>query len=259
MADRHDRRRFLGMGIGVATAPLLAQVPFAAAGARQVLQRKESSDFVLDHLRLETLRTYRQVRSDTEVALGVRGEECRALAAQLTLLDAYFLDKGHHARLDAELRERVLRDGRATTADTLGEACRAWRDSARVGATVALPPPPDTARIEAALELFERRGARASLRLAAGWAKGQGIRADGDAVHPVRRPAGHQKPGDDFGGYPEVPPVNIDCESVGGLIDTYWLMIALFTLAGAALIAEVLAVLVATAQLISRFACAPRV
>jgi hypothetical protein len=259
MGDRQDRRRFLGMGIGVATAPLLLQLPFAAA-ADSGRAETGAGDPLLDHLRREALRNYRQVRSDTEMGLGVRGEDCRSLAAHVSLLDAYFADRGHHLRVESTLRERLGHDGRAALAYSLAEAVRSWRESTTLEGAVVLPAVPDVVRVEAGLEFVKRYGVRQTLGLTARWAKAQGIRADGDAERPVRRSAMDQKPGDDFLGYIQMPPVGLDCATADHVLEAFWVVLGILTLTVfAAPEAELAGVLLATFQFIVHLTCEPRV
>lgn len=259
MEERQSRRVFLGVGLGCA-APLLLGMPLAETMDRtrqRPAPRGATDDAVLEHLRAEALRNYHVTRAAADGPGGVPGEPLRALGAHLGLLDAYLVGKGHDRRLDGDLRRRVAREGRDAAAQRLLDEYGAVRQAVEGhDGGVRLPAPPDFTTAVAAVEFLEKRGLGRSTKLLRQWSELEAKRADRAGGRPAGRRAARQKPGDDFGGYPE-PNVSFGCEQLAILIDSYCLAAALAALVGGWPIAEVFAVIAATLTMVRDLSCAP--
>jgi hypothetical protein len=201
-----DRRSFLRVGAGCAL-PLLAggmvtgRGTAEAAEASQRLTERDSTDPVPTHVQRELARTYHAMRGPA----GIRGEHVRSLAANLDLLGAWLRSRNDDARADAALRKRIEENGREATAQEClaaygeiaaevhlqyGVAPRAGRDMSRAAEAL------DSVAAQGVFSAV--RGHRAALNtLAAIVDRAETVRA----AKPTRLMV-HQKPGDDFLGYP---------------------------------------------------------
>ena len=212
-----DRRHFLHTGV-VCLVPLLAGTTLGRAASAWPIARPAQApdtDAIVNHLNRELLKVCQGMQGME----GVKGEHVRALAANLDLMAAHMVEKGHQHRLEAKLKEAVGRSGRdgfaqelfmrqaeaiAATAEEHGIANRVRLDLLETG--VAL----DVARRQGFVTVFQRT-APALHRLAA--AMDGARQRQGD----VRR-AADQKPGDDFFGYNLQPEPQLTCKDLRFLI-----------------------------------------
>jgi hypothetical protein len=210
--SRPDRRAFLRVGAGCAM-PLLAGGVLAARGSSRADEAaapgpnvgQNGIDPVLAQIEQELARTYHAMRGPT----GVRGEHVRTIAANLDLVGACLESSRAAARAEAAIRQRVAEHGRdATVRDGLAAHDRLLEDLAlQHGVTPGRSP--GAARLAAGLDRvaadglrLQIRGHRARLyRLATEIDRAGAMRDAKPSPLLVR-----QKPGDDIGGYPAIPP-----------------------------------------------------
>jgi hypothetical protein len=206
-----DRRRFLYAGVGC-VVPLLAGTTLgrtAAAWPLAAPATPSETDAVLNHINRELLRVCKGMQG----VAGVTGEHVRGFAANLDLMMAYLVDKGHDRRLEAHLKDGQSRLGRdgfahelltrqaeaiAATAERYGIVNRTRLDLVEMGAAL-------DAASEKGITTIMRESAPGLRALAARIDRSRAVRDPG--VVRVR-----QKPGDDFGGY--VPPPMLTCKDL---------------------------------------------
>ncbi len=210
--SRPDRRAFLRVGAGCAM-PLLAGGVLASRGLARAEEGtvpgapvgQDAVDPVLAHVEQELARTYHAMRGPT----GVRGEHVRTIAANLDLVAACLESSRAAPRAEAAIRRRLGEHGLdATARDGRAAYDRLLDDLARQHG-IAPGRPPEIARLSAALDTIGADGLRLKLhghrtrlnRLAAEIDRA-GAMPDAKANPLLVR----QKPGDDFMGYPEIPP-----------------------------------------------------
>jgi hypothetical protein len=256
MRQQHDRRRFLQVGLGCA-APLLLTTPVVQAArslARQV--PPVASDPVLDFLRSEARRNYRRIRAAAETRRQVAGEEYRATASHLALIQAYLQDKGQDARFDQDLRRRIRREGRDATALAVSESYRQWREASGALADLA-PKALDFATAGDAVDVLHKKGVRWATGVLRLWTLDQGRRADHVEGVAVPVPVAlRQKPGDDFLGFGESGDWQaVNCGNVGNIINAWWVVVAFIAVVGAAPLAEACGFVVAALQYYAGMAC----
>ncbi len=244
-----DRRRFLHTGVAC-VVPLLAGATVgrgAAAWPVAAPAQAGETDAIVDHINRELLKVCKGMQG----VQGVRGEHVRALAANLDLLAAHMVERGHHHRLDARLKEEVSRSGRdgfaralmmrqaeviAETAERHGLANRVRLDVPEMGSAL------DVAQRLGLVPVFQR-AAPALARLAAGIDRAR------QQQGAVTRIAG-QKAGDDFLLYGPQPEPQLSCSDLkllihlmaigGGILGLFGLGISAIM---CALIAEALSML----------------
>ena len=210
--SRPDRRAFLRVGAGCAM-PLLAGGVLAARGVSRPdeaaapgpIVGQDGVDPVLAHVQHELARIYHAMRGPA----GVRGEHVRTVAAHLDLVGVC-LESGRVApRAEAAVRRRLAEHGRdATVRDGLAAYDRLLDDIAQQHG-IAPGRPPEPALLAAGLDRIATDGLRLQIhghrtrlyRLAAEIDRA-GAMPGAEASPLLVR----QKPGDDFLGYPEIPP-----------------------------------------------------
>jgi hypothetical protein len=257
MREKQSRRSFLGVGIGCA-APLLLGTQVVEAAGRVLSARPQAApeDPILAHLHAEALRNYRRARAAAGEIGALGGEALRTLAGNAGLLQAYLAGKGQDGRLDAALRQRVGREGRDATTMHLVESYRGVRELVWTSDEVNLPGELDFARAAAALDIVLRKGARRATRLLRQWAEWEAIRADraSGRARPFPVVLG-QKPGDDFGGYPDPEFEGWSCGEVTIMLDVMEMVVGGLAMEGEIACAGVLGLLCAAGELIKDAVC----
>jgi len=201
-----DRRHFLHTGVAC-VVPLLAGTTFgrtALAWPNASPAQATESDAILNHINRELLRVCKGMHG----VEGIRGEHVRALAANLDLMAAHMLEKGHARRLEAALKEGVIRSGHDGFAHELltrhAEAMAATAEQYGIPNRVQL----DLLEMGEALDMATEKGLTTLVRTSVPGLLGLAARIDrnrpdrGPGVLHVR-----QKPGDDCGGYVDPPPL----------------------------------------------------
>jgi hypothetical protein len=203
-----SRRRFLGIGIACA-GPLLAGGPFleaTALGLQKVAAAYEG-DPILDYVLRQTISIYRTAHSRS----GARGEDLRAMATNIGLLATCVRSKGIDDSVDSELRRRVRDSGEYAVAAELLRSHDQLRARMKAQHGIDLPMDlfsSDTVKLS---RFVERAAAERGLLKDAmpGLQLPMVVLAERiDARSAFQsasflRPVARQKPGDDFGGYPE--------------------------------------------------------
>jgi hypothetical protein len=208
---RTGRRTFLRVGAGCAV-PLLAGGVLATRGLARAEEtaapgpiEQDAVDPVLAHVEQELARTFHAMRGPT----GVRGEHVRTIAANLDLVGACLESGRAAARADTAIRRRLAEHGRdATVRDGLMAYDRLLEDLA-LQHGIAPGRPPEAGRLAAALDTVAADGLRLQLR--GHRARLHRLAAEIDRAGATREAQARpllvrQKPGDDFMGYPEIPP-----------------------------------------------------
>lgn len=251
VGSRPDRRAFLRVGAGCAM-PLLAGGVLASQGPARAEETaapgpivgQDAVDPVLAHVEQELARTYHAMRGPT----GVRGEHVRTIATNLDLVAACLESGRAAARAEAAIRRRLAEHGReATVRDGLAAYDRLLDDLA-LQHGVAPGRPPEAARLAVVLDRvaadglrLEIHGHRARLNRLATEIDRAGAMRDAKASPLLVR----QKPGDDIGGYPEIPRVAdmTLCEFLAWLEAYLELVAVAFALSGLEVPAGVLGLL----------------
>jgi hypothetical protein len=209
---RTGRRAFLRVGAGCAV-PVLAAGVLATRGLARAAETaaagpvvgQDAVDPVLAHVEQELSRTYHAMRGPT----GVRGEHVRTIAANLDLVGACLESGRAAARADTAIRRRLAEHGRdATVRDGLAAYDRLLEDLA-LQHGIAPGRPPEAGRLATALDTVAADGLRLQLR--GHRARLHRLAAEIDRAGATREAQARpllvrQKPGDDFMGYPEIPP-----------------------------------------------------
>jgi len=260
--QRTGRRAFLRVGAGCAV-PLLAGGVLATRGMARAEEtaapgpiEQDAVDPVLAHVEQELSRTYHAMRGPT----GVRGEHVRTIAANLDLVGACFESGRAAARPDTAIRRRLAEHGRdATVRDGLAAYDRLLEELALQHGIVP-GRPLDAARLAAALDTVAADGCR--LQIGGHRARLHRLAAEIDSARAKRAAIAHprllrQKPGDDFMGYPEIPPGNGTsmCEFLL-LLEAYLGLVAVaFALGGLEVPAGIVAMLGIVVGLIQELSC----
>jgi hypothetical protein len=209
--SRPDRRAFLRVGAGCAV-PLLAggmvasgRLGGSAEAGAPAPTGQDAVDPVLAHIEQELARTYHAMRGPA----GIRGEHVRSLAGHLELVGVCLESNRAAARAEAAIRRRLAEHGRdATVQDSLTAYDRLLEDLA-LQHGIAPGRSPEAARLAAALDAVAAKGLRLNLRGHS--ARLNRLATEVDRARAMRDATAspvlvRQKPGDDFGGYPEIPP-----------------------------------------------------
>lgn len=262
MRQRSSRRVFLGVGLGCA-APLLLRTPWLDAAGVALARPPQGpgEDAILERLRIEALGNYRRARETASATGRVTGEQLRGIAAHAGLLQAWLSAKEADTRLDEALRGRVQREGRDATTLALTQRYGQVREQFAAKHGLDLPQPPDFAAASIAVDVLRRKGVKHTTALLARWVRWEARRADraAGATQPTQRPASvMQKPGDDFGGYPD-PNFNFTCQDASIMVHILALCAALAMVSGLPQAAEILGLLVAAVELALSAACGPMI
>ncbi len=210
--SRPDRRAFLRVGAGCAM-PLLAGGVLASRGLARAEETaapgpivgQDAVDPVLAHVEQELARTYHAMRGPA----GVRGEHVRTIATNLDLVAACLESSRAAAQAETAIRRRLAEHGLdATARDGLAAYDRLLEDLV-LQHGIAPGRSPEIARLTNALGTIgadglrlKIRGHRTRLNRLAAEIDRAGAMRDAQARPQLVR----QKPGDDFMGYPEIPP-----------------------------------------------------
>jgi hypothetical protein len=253
--EERGRRAFLRLGAACAW-PLLVESGISAEEGRGTGPgSQERADIVLDHIRLEVVRTYHGIRASGSA----RGEHIRGLAANLDLFGAHLESRKDGAKADAAVRRRIRERGREATAEELTAGYRdvATENSLQLG--VASHAERDPSGAASALDAVAAsgivavvRGHKAALHRLAAVLDRMDLRSRQYAAPRVVR----QKPGDDIMGYPEIPYVEMTwCEFLTKLVRSLQLSAALLGLIGESAAAGVLGVTAEALELVKLSVC----
>jgi hypothetical protein len=263
VGSRPDRRAFLRVGAGCAV-PLLAGGVLASRGLARAEEAaapgpivgQDAVDPVLAHVEQELARTYHAMRGPT----GVRGEHVRTIATNLDLVAACLESGRAAARAEAAIRRRLAEHGRdATVQEGLAAYDRLLEELA-LQHGIAPGRSPEIARLTDALDTIGAHGLRLKIhghrtrlnRLAAEIDRA-GATRDAKASPLLVR----QKPGDDIGGYPEIPPSAgmTPCEFLAWLESYLALIAAVMVLSGLELPAGIMAILAIVVNVVQLQPC----
>jgi hypothetical protein len=199
------RRRFLGAGIACGGSWLLGGTLGGAVRGSGRAPAAHEDDPVLAHVLEQTIAVYRTATSRPRG----RGEDLRAMAANLGLTVAYMRSKGLDEWVDAEVARRAGELGDQAFAAELLRSHDRIRANMSTGYGVELPKellsddPGRLALLVAPKKHGVMRATFPKLR--------RPMEAFADQIDARRiprastslRPVSVQKPGDDFGGFPE--------------------------------------------------------
>jgi hypothetical protein len=199
------RRTFLGVGLGCAV-PLIVGTGLGRAGILPVRQDGGGSDAVWGHIASEAWRASREMQGP----LGPRDDR----------------------RLDEEVRRLVRERGRDAAAREVVSRCQDDPGIPRLGRGRAMTP--DAVRMATCLDELVARGCARSLRSRRASLEQLAAVLDRTAIATPGRvvPAAGQKPGDDIGGYPEVPPGPGFCDMLACLIVEFDLLAVFLPMLG---------------------------
>jgi len=259
---RTGRRAFLRVGAGCAV-PMLAGGVLATRGLARAEEtaapgpiEQDEVDPVLAHVEQELSGTYHAMRGPT----GVRGEHVRTIAANLDLVGACLKSGRAVARVEAAIRRRLAEHGRdATVQDGLAAYDRMLEDLA-LQHGIAPGRPPEAGRLAAVLDTVAADGLRLEIR--GHRARLHRLAAEIDRAKATREATANpllirQKPGDDFMGYPEIPPGDgiTVCEFLFWLEAYLGLVAVGFALGGLEVPAGLLAMLGIVVGVIEELSC----
>jgi hypothetical protein len=193
-----NRRSFLGAGLGCAV-PLA--VGLGSSSGERLLggaQGDEADDPVFGHLADQAWRTAQEVQ-----VAGLRGEHLRRIADQLDIFAVHLRGRGGDRAMDDEVQRRVRERGRdGVVADVLDRCRERAAPSAGPRRTSLI----DEKTAGMAVDHVAARGSVKALRSHRTSLEKLAVLLDRSRPHDGGRvlPV-HQKPGDDFLGYPDVP------------------------------------------------------
>ncbi len=205
------RRTFLGVGIGCAAPILFGNGILGATSLLASSRAAGATDPVWDHIASEAWGICRAVHGSR----GASGEHVRRLASGIDLFAVHLRGSGVEPLIDGDVRQRVREQGRESVALELVSRYRdaIERRAGAAGHAAGLVPEPG--RVSRCLDELVSVGMVKSLRSRRPSLEREAARLDRDmlARSGMARPANlpGQKPGDDFLGYPEVPPPDL-CE-----------------------------------------------
>ncbi len=245
-----SRRAFLGVGVGCAVPVLLGSALGGARSLSSAVRDRSRADPVWGHLAAEAARTWREVRGPH----GVRGEHVRRLASQIDLFAVHLQELGDDRRVDEEVRALVEARGREGAAVEIFAHYRGLADSSGSDAPSLGASAPDIARLATCFEDLVSQGSARGLRARRAALEGLASHLDRLAAPgavTVVKAAARQKPGDDFLGYPEVPPTGNACDMLQFLVLTFMVLsvfLPVFGLVEAAVPAQIMGALCEVVQ-----------